>query len=281
MTKKILIFGSQGILGFDLYNVLSEEESYQIIPFSRYNLDLHDLEKIKPTIENINPDIVINASGFTNTEKAEDENFQEQVELLNIHAPAEMAKACNKLKTRFIHFSTDFIFDGKNGEYHEESEPNPLNFYGKSKADGEKTILKINPEVIIIRTAWLFGKNGPSFIQNITNIAQKKQEIEVVDDIIVSMTSSLDLARAVKSLIDKDKFEYNIYHFVNEGEHSLYEITEQIFEIKKIKTKLIPVSSSRFPSKVNRPKKAILKNTRHNKLPHLKEALKEFLSPND
>lgn len=197
MKEKILLFGAQGLLGYDLFNVLSED--FEVIPYASFNLNLLNTEKIAPEIEKIKPDIVINCAAFTDTEKAEDEHWQEQVLALNVFAPAEMAKACEKIGARFIHFSTDFVFDGKNPPYTEDSKKNPLSFYGKSKAQSEDIVQKNCSKAVIIRTAWLFGKNGPSFVLKILAFTRDREEISAVQDIFVSMTYTLDLANAVNS----------------------------------------------------------------------------------
>ncbi len=274
--KKILIFGAQGMLGQDFFKILSTD--FEIIPFSRYNLDLFDLEKIAPAILELKPDIVINCSAFTDTEKAENSEYKDEVLTLNRDAPVEMAKACKELGAEFIHFSTDFVFDGKNPPYLEDSEKNSLNFYGLSKSEGEDCVQKIYSKSVIIRTAWLFGDGGINFVKKILSLSKKKKKIDVVDDIFVSMTYSIDLVNAVKELIMNNKFDQKIYHFVNEGQNSLFDIAKIIAEIKNFKVEISPVSSDNFLSNIQRPKKALLKNSSNIKLRPLKEALQDFLS---
>lgn len=274
--QKILLFGAQGMLGMELFEVLQED--FEVIPFSRFNLDLTDTKKIALTIKNIKPEIVINASGFTNTEKAENVEFQEEAILINTEAPSEMAKICKKIGAMFIHFSTDFVFDGKNKlGYKEDSQKNPLNFYGLSKSKGEDLVQKNCHNFYIIRLAWLFGKHGPNFIKKMLHIAKGKNNIEVADDIIVSMSYAKDVAQSVKNLILTNS-KSGVYHFINEGKYSLFEVVKMIFEIRNFNTEVIPVSYKNFPTEILRPEKAVLKNTKFQKLRPIKQALEDFLS---
>jgi len=271
--SKILLFGSQGMLGYDLFQILSKD--FEVIPFSRYNLDLRKTEKIQSTIQEISPNFVINASAWTDTENAE-KHFR-IAEKLNIEAPREMALSCKKLNIPFIHFSSDFVFDDSKKSFAENDKKNPLNFYGETKSRGEDEILKVYPKATIIRTAWLFGENGANFVSRIIAMSRKNTPLHVADDIRVSMTSTLDLARAIKNLL-KSKIKHNIYHIVNEGNYSLFEIAKMILEIKGIKKDVISAKSSDFESKIKRPMNAILENNNTEKLRNLSDALKEFLT---
>ncbi|MFW6282906.1 MAG: dTDP-4-dehydrorhamnose reductase [Minisyncoccales bacterium] len=275
--KKILIFGSQGMLGMDLFEILQED--YEIIPFSRFNLDLSEVEKIIPTIEKFKPDIVINAAAWTDTEKAENKKFQDTVTLINAIAPREMAKACDKINAHLIHYSTDFVFDGEDEKFYtEDEEKKPINFYGLSKAHGEDFVQNNCSNYSIIRLSWLFGKNGPSFVKKMLQLGNHEKRIDVVNDITISISHSKDVAKYTKKLIDErlDKNK-NIFHFVNEGAFTLYDLTKLIFEIKEKTIELNPVSHDIFENIVKRPRHAVLLNTRFEKLPAAENALGDFI----
>ena len=279
--KKILLFGAQGMLGMDLFETLSNA-NFEVIPYSKFNLDLRETQKIMPLIEKISPSIVINAAAFTNTEKAEDKNFQEEVLKINCYAPSEMAKACQKIKAYFLHFSTDFVFDGKNKKFFPENhQKNPLNFYGLSKSKGEDLVQKNCSNYGIFRTSWLFGENGTNFISKILRLFRNKKEIAVVDDIFIQATFTKDLAKNIKNLISQENIPQGVFHLSNKGVFSLLEIAQMAFKNQNYPLKALkPISYQNFASQINRPLHAILKNTKLKPLRPLKEALGEYLISN-
>lgn len=275
VQPKILLFGAQGLLGYELFNALGAD--FVVVPFSRFNLNLTDTARIAIALEEVKPDIVINAAGWTDTERAEDPRFQKEVLALNRDAPAAMAAWCRAAGALFVHFSTDFVFDGTKPPYREDAPKNPLNFYGLSKAQGEDAVLAANPQSVIVRTAWLFGENGMNFIQKVLTLAKKNPELQIAADLFVSATWARDTAFALRTLLLNKKFEHNVYHLVNEGAYSLYEIAQMVLAIKGIQKAIKPVAADDFLSVIRRPKKALLLNTRTEKLRPLKEALEEFL----
>lgn len=276
---KILILGSRGMLGSDVSSAFS---SYNPILLDKEDLDLLDFEKTNEIIKNISPELIINCSGYTDVDRAEDN--EELANNLNAYAVENLAKICKEINCIFLQFSTEYIFDGENENgYDENSIPNSKNAYGRSKAMAEKLIQENLENYYIIRTSWLYGKNpqlgkerGINFVDRIIELAGEKEELNMVNDQFSKPTYTHDLANAIKELIEK-KYEFGIYHLVNENETNPYEFANTIFDIKEINIKTNPISYNTYPSKVNRPINAILVNT---KFPHLrrwKDAVQDYL----
>jgi dTDP-4-dehydrorhamnose reductase len=203
---------------------------------------------------------------------------------LNSEAVKNIVEAAKNINAKIFHFSTEYVFDGKNNNgYSEDSEVNPINVYGQSKADGEKYVLKY-VQGYLIRTSWLYGyapqrgkPRGMNFIDTMIKLSQEKTEVKVVNDQFGKPTYTKDLAQAVLELW-RGNYDPGIYHLVNEGVCSWYDLAQMAFEIKAIKTTLFPISSSEYPVKAIRPKYSVLQNNNFPKLRTWQEALKEYLS---
>ncbi len=278
MTK-ILILGARGMLGSDISSAFS---SYNPILLDKEDLDLLDFETVNKTIKNISPEIIINCSGYTDVDKAEDN--EEFANNLNAYAVENLAKICKEINCIFLQFSTEYIFDGENkNDYEENAISNSKNAYGRSKALGEKLLQENLENYYIIRTSWLYGKNpqlgkerGINFVDRIIELASTRDELNMVNDQFSKPTYTKDLAEGVKKIIEK-KYTYGIYHVVNEDSATPYEFAKEIFKIKNINTKLNPISYSAYPSKVNRPINALLINTKFPPLRSWQEAIQDYL----
>ena len=279
---RIAILGSTGQLGSDIVEVFSKEEKFEIIPLSHRDLDVTSEESVKK-LEELKPDIIINATGYTNVDKAEieiNEAFK-----VNSHGALYIAKVSSKIDAINIYISTDFVFDGnKNSPYIEEDIPNPINVYGASKYLGEIFTKNYSKRYYIIRVASLFGKNSSrqkgNFIDKIIEKAKNNEEIKVVDDIIMSPTYTKDVANVLKEFI-KIQPEFGIYHMVNEGYCSWYELAKEVFNNLNINAKLYPIKSEELNLIAKRPKFSALENKNIKKLglkmPDWKDAVYRYL----
>lgn len=262
---KVVILGSSGMLGSDLVKAYFDHE---VIAFSREELDItqkEDLEKIREC----KPDVVLNAAAYTAVDIAE--IHEEVAFLVNADAVLSLAKLCEELSCTFIHFSTDYVFDGKKEFYYEESVPKPLSVYGRSKAKGEEHTLSHGGYVI--RTSWLYG-DGENFVKTILDLASKKNELTIVDDQIGSPTYTKDLAKATLGILEK---ESGVYHVTNAGFCSWYDFANEIARLKHLKAKILPIPSSELKRPAKRPKRSVLKNTKIEPLRSWQEALAEYL----
>lgn len=267
-VKKILILGAGGMLGADLVKAFSGEE---VIGWTHEDFDMTDRNSFKKILQ-IKPDVIINSAAYTAVDKAEED--VERAFKINADAITALSRVADKCGAVLVNFSTDYVFSGeKKGGYTENDvAEGALNVYGKSKAQGEKNLTA--KKHYLIRTSWLFGKNGKNFVK--TMLESNKPERRIVSDQIGKPTYAADLAEAVRELID-DMPEFGIYHLVNEGPVSWYEFAKEIFEMAGVNVKVTAVASSEFVRLAKRPKNSVLENT---KRPHLRshlEALRDYL----
>lgn len=275
---KILITGAEGQLGRDLVKVLSDR--HQLFPFD-LDLDITDYSKIISTIPSVKPDLVIHAGAMTDVDGCElnpDLAFK-----VNALGTQNVALACQQSNAKIVYLSTDFVFDGRKREpYTEFDTPNPLSVYGKSKLAGENYLTSLLPEHYIIRTAWLYGKEGKNFVKTILKLAEEKDELRVVNDQVGSPTYSYDLAEMIAKIIETDFF--GIYHVTNAASISWYEFAQKILEMAgKGGVKIIPITSDELNRPAPRPAYAVLRNyvlelRGIGKMRHFEEALKDYFS---
>ena len=206
---KILLLGHKGMLGTDLLTEL--EYHHDVTGMDMDEIDITSPEQCRKAIDDLSPEIVVNAAAYTNVDGCEKE--KDACFAVNGEAVKNIAYACRGKNICIVHFSTDYVFDGKGTEPYKEDHPcNPINAYGASKLAGERYLQDLAEKYILIRTAWLYGKNGKNFVKTILEKAKAKNKLEVVDDQIGSPTYTKDLAAAVALLIDRKinrHFSYN------------------------------------------------------------------------
>ncbi len=279
MEQKVLILGSNGMLG----QALMSEFSEVALGFGREDVDVTNTDDLKFKIKNLNPAVIINTVAYNDVDGAE-ENFAKAFKL-NKELVANLADITTSLGIILVHYSTNYVFDGKKGKYKEDDVPKPISVYADSKFQGELQLQKIAKKYYLIRTAVLFGKKGlsnlskKSFVELMLGLSQKQKALKVVEDEINSLTYTVDLARQTKLLLDKE-LPFGIYHITNSGQASWYDYAREIFKISKVNVKLNPVPSIEFSRKAKRPKKSVLVNTKLPQLRNWKEALSEFLISN-
>jgi len=276
---KVLVTGGYGLLGTDVCEEL-DNDNIEYIAFGRNEFDITDREKTLKIIKQYNPDVVIHCAAYTKVDKAESE--KEECYNVNVIGTRNIVEACKGIDAKLLFVSTDYIFSGeKEGIYEINDEPSPVNFYGKTKLEGEKIIQQELDKFFIVRVSWLFGKNGTNFVKTMLNLSKEKSEICVVDDQIGSPTFSKDIAKLFVEMIQTTK--YGIYHATNEGFCSWAEFAEEIFKITKKSIKVRKISSDEYTSSAKRPKnsrlsKKSLCDNNFTLLPLWKEALKEYIS---
>ncbi len=278
-STKVLILGAGGMLGTDLSSIFSRFDNLYLS--DKEDLDITNQVEAEKKILELKPNLIINATGFTDVDGAEDN--KEAAFKLNSEAVKYLVEAAKKVKSVIVHFSTEHVFDGTNKSgYSEQSKVDPLNIYGQSKAAGEKYILQYY-QGYLIRTSLLYGRapqkgkpRGLNFVDMMIKLAEEKEKVKVVDDQFGKPTYTKDLAKAVYTLIT-ESYQPGIYHLVNEGVCSWYDLAKEVFRIKKINIPLIPISSSEYPTKAKRPQYAVLINTKFPYLRSWQEALRDYL----
>ncbi len=203
-------------------------------------------------------DICINCAAYTAVDRAETDEANAYA--INADAAASLAGICKQYSSSFVHISTDYVFDGTNREGYKESDAtHPLNVYGASKLAGERAVLAIHSEAIILRTSWVYSSFGNNFVKTMMRLMQEKPQIRVVADQIGKPTYAADLAAAIFDMVLREqKVSPGIYHFANEGVISWYDFAIEIKKIGGYSCEIIPISSAEYPVPAQRPHFSIL-----------------------
>jgi dTDP-4-dehydrorhamnose reductase len=286
---KILLIGKNGQLGTELERQ-AKDFGFDIVSFSREELDITDYKKTTSSIDKYKPDIVINASAYHVVPECE--SNPAQAFLVNALAIKNLAEICENIGGKLVHYSTDYVFDGKKGKpYIEEDLPCPMQAYGISKVAGEHFALAYNSKSIVIRSSGVYGgrygsksKKGNFALnilkQDLISRQAGKKTLEVSSEQIVNPTYSVDLANATLKLIKKKNIS-GIYHLVNEGHCSWAEFSKEITKLVGSETKIIPVDRRGQSGGARRPLFSALKNARAAnlgiKLPSWQDAIKRYI----
>lgn len=257
--KKILITGGTGQIGWELTRVLAPLG--KIITPTRQECDLNSQESIITCMRRYEPTLIVNTAACTAVDVAE----KDPTMAMNVNgiAPQIFAAEARRLNATLIHFSTDYLFDGKaNTPYKEEDETNPLNVYGATKLAGEKNILATGCKFIILRTSWVYGLRGTNFLLNMLKKAEEGKPISLVSDQTGAPTWSRLIAEATGQIISQldDKQAFGIYNLTSSGSASRNRFAEAIFQIKGIRASVKAITSEQFPTQAKRPLYCILSN---------------------
>lgn len=278
-----------GQVGHALNELLSNSAA-SIVSLSRAELDLSKQDQIRHIVQSIKPDLVINPAAYTAVDKAESES--ELAYAINAIAPRVLAEESAKIGARLIHFSTDYVYNGKkSGAYLETDETEPLSVYGKSKLAGEDAIRQSGVLHLIFRTSWVYGAYGKNFLKTILRLANEREELHIVADQYGAPTSATSIANAVSQLIQSCHNDTSgIYHMVNTGRTTWHGFASAIVEeyvnsqadkgwpplkVKSIKA----ISTQEFPTPAARPANSTLDTAKLEQdfsiqLPDWREALK-------
>lgn len=259
--KKTILFGAGGMLGHALRDVFPKA-----IFLSHGDVDITNQEAVMEIIRRNQPSIVINAAAYTDVDGCEDN--QEQAFAVNSNAPGYIAAASVECGATFVHYSTDYVFDGTRKEYREDDLPDPINVYGQSKLAGETAVRKNTDDYRIIRTSWLFGSHGRNFVDTILALSKKVPVVRVVNDQRGKPTYTVDLAQKTPEILSCGP---GIYHITNDGVCSWYEFADAFIP------NAAPCSTAEFPRKAKRPAFSVLVNTKTAPLRHWRDAVTEYI----
>ena len=244
---KVLVTGVAGQLGHDVMNELAKRgyegigsdiaESYNgiqdgtpVVSMPYVQMDITDKASVEKVLTEVNADAVIHCAAWTAVDLAEDEDKKDKVHAVNAEGTKNIAEVCNKLDSKMVYTSTDYVFNGQGEEPWQPDckDYQPLNVYGQSKLDGELAVSEMLDKYFIVRIAWVFGKNGNNFIKTMLKVGKNHDKLRVVNDQIGTPTYTFDLARLLVDMIETDKYGY--YHATNEGGYiSWYDFTKEIF----------------------------------------------------
>ncbi len=269
--NRILITGARGQLGQALQRQYAD---YDVTAWDLEDLDITQFDEVKKALDQLRPHVVINAAAFTQVDAAETK--QEAAYRGNALGPRNLAVVTYELGIALVHFSTDYVFDGRQTRpYHEFDRTNPLSVYGHSKLAGEEAVRVANPRHLIVRTAWLYHTIGKNFPNTICRMAGK-EVVRVVNDQFGSPTFAPHLARAVFQLVETDA--YGTYHMAGSGGTSWYEFTQALYQALGIQTTVVPIPTVQYPLPASRPAYAVLNSLQHPliPLPPWEEGVREF-----
>ncbi|WP_322113142.1 dTDP-4-dehydrorhamnose reductase [Leptospira kanakyensis] len=254
--KKILVTGSNGQLGSELRLLSEKEKNFNFEFVDRSVLDLSSEKSIKNFFSKSKDYFaIINAAAYTAVDLAEKD--EKNAELVNVNGAKILAGYAKTLGAKFIHVSTDFVFDGTHFRpYTETAVKNPISIYGKTKSAGEDQVLEENPDSIIIRTSWVYSKFGKNFFNTIAKLAKERENLRVIDDQIGTPTWAGDLARVC--FLATSTTKSGIYHFSNEGVASWFDFAYEIVSSLGYPCKVIPIATEDYPTDAKRPPYSVL-----------------------
>lgn len=266
VLPRILVTGRDGQVGRELLRVLSSLGT--VVACNREELDLADHNAIRRVVEHVDPDFVINAAAYTAVDQAESD--RSTAFAVNAEGPGVLAREAARVGARFVHYSTDYIYDGgKGAPYLEDDAPNPLNVYGASKLAGERLVLQENKDALIFRTSWVYATHGKNFVLTIKRLAEERNELRVVDDQFGAPTSARLIAdvttRILCSWIDGATPEHSVYHLTASGVASWFNLARSVVEIVfgvNPRPLVTAVTSDQFPTLAARPMYSVLDCTR-------------------
>ncbi len=282
IKKTILITGANGQLGREMRIVLEGDIFVNAIYTDVEELDITNAKAIEDCLTSNKVDYIVNCAAYTAVDAAE--SNVDMCTKLNVEAPTLLAQAAHKHGAKFIHVSTDYVFDGTSCRPYREDDPVcPVSVYGATKLDGERHIMDVAPDSIIVRTAWLYSPYGKNFVKTMLELGRSRDSLRVVCDQIGTPTYALDLASAIKSFIDCEQWNPGIYHFSNEGAISWYDFTIAIHRLAGITTcHVLPCMTEDYPTAAKRPHYSVLdknkiKSTLGFEIPYWEDSLEQCI----
>jgi dTDP-4-dehydrorhamnose reductase len=286
---KILLIGKAGQIGRELVPLL--ERAGELTSMDRHGLDLSIPDEIRRVIRTVRPDWIVNAAAYTAVDRAESDTASARS--INAVAPGVMAEEAKELGALLVHYSTDYVFDGSKGlPYEEEDPPHPLSVYGTTKLEGERAIQQIAPAYLILRTAWVYAREGRNFLLTILRLATEKQELRIVRDQLGAPTWSREIAAATAEILSQLRTGSTgspawseikeIYHVSAGGETNWFEFARAILGLASSQARpadwftavttnrpliarhVVPIATTEYPTPARRPAYSVLANRKVN-----------------
>lgn len=286
----IWIIGNMGMLGQEFSALLTAQGIEQVGTDREVSiLDPEALAGFANAVqrEGRRLSAIVNCAAYTAVDKAEDE--PERARALNAVGPEHIARLAQRLGARFLHISTDYVFDGRASRPYREDDPTgPTGVYGKTKEEGEKRVIAACPKAIILRTAWLYGRHGSNFVYTMVRLMRERTDLGVVADQRGTPTWAYDLAGAISTILRAEAPEPGIYHFTNEGETTWYHFACEIYSQARARglldhdVAIRPLTTDQYPTKATRPAYSVLskekiKRTFGLSIPDWRDSLMKFL----
>lgn len=289
MVKTIAVTGANGQLGNVLQGLAPLFPQFKFVFTDVAELNITDAKQIKHFFNTYGPKYLINCAAYTAVDKAETE--RDLAQKLNATAVGLLADECKLNKTKLIHISTDYVFDGiSSAPYVETDYTNPVSVYGQTKADGEEAVALSGCDGYTIRTSWLYSAYGHNFLKTILRLAKERDSLNIVFDQIGTPTLADDLGEAIMALIvalnDKQKIHPGVYHYSNEGVCSWFDFAHSIVEIAGLPCKVSPILTAQYPTPATRPAVSVLNKNKikaalNIDIPHWRDSLKKVMQQMD
>ncbi|MDX2503436.1 MAG: dTDP-4-dehydrorhamnose reductase [Gammaproteobacteria bacterium] len=259
---KLLITGAKGQVGTELV-AAAVIRGHEVHGFGSKELDISNLEQVNNAVQQIKPDVIINAAAYTAVDKAETE--QELAYAVNSCGSENLAMACQEQDIPLLHISTDYVYDGeKQAPYLETDRTNPMGVYGASKLEGDQKIQKTWHKHIILRVSWVFGEHGQNFVKTMLRLSEQRDELSIVDDQFGAPTSAKAISTCLLDILETAEFNqpqcpWGIYNLQSDPGVTWFGFAQEIFQqaqqlgITNKTMKLNPIPSSEFPTPVKRP----------------------------
>lgn len=269
-TLRTLILGTGGQLGRELLRVFKGFGS--IVPADRGIVDLTQADQLRNYVRRVQPDVILNAAAYTAVDRAETE--KQLARVVNADAPRILAEEARRANALFVHYSSDYVFDGSKDEpWTEDDTPRPLNTYGVTKLAGEQAIQNVGGDFLIFRTSWVYSPFGHNFLLTMLRLAEDRDKLSVVDDQFGAPTTAISLARATQMIVGGvltgrfgDAQEWSgLYHMTAGGSTSWFGFAEAIFALAGtqlgVKTPhLAPIATKNYSTPAARPLNSVLSN---------------------
>lgn len=248
----VLVTGANGQLGRCLHDLQSMYEGAIFHFMGREHLPINDFALVEKVVDTLKPTIVINAAAYTAVDKAESE--EDTANLMNGYAVGNLAVVSKRVGARFLHVSTDYVFNGLGKTpYKETDATEPVNTYGSSKLLGETLALKENPEAIIVRTSWVYSKYGHNFVKTMLRLMAERPQLKVVADQTGAPTYAPDLANALLSMAFTTQGATGVFHYTNQGCITWFDFAKAIAELSQSNCEVLPITTADFPTPAKRP----------------------------
>jgi dTDP-4-dehydrorhamnose reductase len=279
----ILLTGVDGQVGFELKSLLSA--AGDVVAADRKTLDLANADAIVAVVRSVKPSLIVNAGAYTAVDRAESE--PDLARAINARAPGILAEEAKRAAAVLVHYSTDYVFDGKRTvPYPEDAPAAPLNVYGQTKLEGEQAIAAAGARAIVLRTSWVYGTRGKNFLLTMQKLAAERDELRVVSDQVGVPNWSRTLATATARIVGADLSALaersGLYHLSSSGEASWYDFARAIIGDGP-KPRIVPITTAEYPTPARRPAYGVLATARFEStfgfaLPPWRDALAQCLA---
>lgn len=254
----ILVTGANGQLGAELVPLLRSVGT--VVATDRNSLDISDAGAVADMLRDLRPSIVVNTAAYTAVDRAESE--RDQAFAINAVAPGVLAEEAKRVGALFVHYSSDYVFDGRSrGPYAEDVSPSPLSVYGASKLEGEQRIAASGVQALVFRTSWVYGLRGTNFLVTIRRLAAQRDELRIVDDQVGVPNWSRALARATLGVLELGRDvlaeRVGLYHLSCAGETTWYRFaTAFLRDMPRVR--VLPIATNEYPTPARRPSYGVL-----------------------